>query len=171
MLFSWLGLKRFTVYIVRQTVWWSGLKTWFEVNKNFRFFGCNLHHNKKWVKMMWLSRKSKVLDSFSPKKWEDNTCSMWSGYTKFFGSLTFSLVSLTSTNDVPPHHIKQKNYGSHTIAQVDTIAHVSCCICIWSNWTNASKVQKGNNQMMGSIIHMPHYTCTASFVNIFIRFI
>ena len=32
-----------------KAVWRSDLKAWFQVNKNFRFFSCNLHHKKNWV--------------------------------------------------------------------------------------------------------------------------
>ena len=32
--------------------------------------------SKNELKMMWLSRKTKLLDSFSPQKWEVNDCSM-----------------------------------------------------------------------------------------------
>ena len=38
---------------------------------------------KNELKMMWLSRKTKLLDSFSPQKWEVSGCSMWSGYSVF----------------------------------------------------------------------------------------
>ena len=50
--------------------------------------------------MMWLSRNTKEMDCFPPHKWEVNACSMRSGYS-VFRSLTYSLVSATSTNDVP----------------------------------------------------------------------
>ena len=39
--------------------------------------------SKNELKMMWLSRTTKVLDSFSPQKWKVNTCSLWSGYSVF----------------------------------------------------------------------------------------
>ena len=51
--------------------------------------------------MMWLSRNTYVLDSFPSQKWEVYECSMWSGYSVFLGLLTISLVSATSTSDVP----------------------------------------------------------------------
>ena len=51
--------------------------------------------------MMWLSKITEVLDSFPPQKWEIHTCSMRSGYTQCLSSLTISLVSAASTNDVP----------------------------------------------------------------------
>ena len=30
---------------------------------------------------MWLNRNTKVLDSFSPQKWEVDACAMWSVYS------------------------------------------------------------------------------------------
>ena len=76
-------------------VWRSGLKTWFQEKKTSDFLNVICSTRKIKLKMIWLSRDTQVLDSFSPRKWEVNTCSMW------WGSLTFSLVSTTSTNDVP----------------------------------------------------------------------
>ena len=52
------------------------------------------------LKMMWLNRNTEVLDSFPPQKWEVNACSMWSGSTQCLSSLTISLVSSISMNDV-----------------------------------------------------------------------
>ena len=46
---------------------------------------------------MWLSRNTKVVDSFSPQKWKVKACYQ---VTQCSGLLTFSLVSTTSTNDV-----------------------------------------------------------------------
>ena len=51
--------------------------------------------------MMWLRRNSKLLNSFSPEKWEVNA--------SFTGlvSLTFSLSSTRSLNDTPPYEAKE----------------------------------------------------------------
>ena len=63
---------------------------------------------------MWLSRNTKVLDSFPPpQKWEAYACSMWSGYSMFGKRRS--------------HHRRQKNYESHMIARIHNIAHVNCC--------------------------------------------
>ena len=48
---------------------------------------------------MWLSRNTKVLDSFSPQKWGNLISDQ---VTQCPGSLTFSLISVTSINDIPP---------------------------------------------------------------------
>ena len=52
---------------------------------------------KNELNIMWLSRNTKLLDSFSSKK--VNASSMWSGYC--LGSVKISTFSVTSINDVP----------------------------------------------------------------------
>ena len=51
------------------------------------------------------------------------------GYS-VFRSLTFSLVNSTSTNDIP-QHMRQKNYGLHTITRVHNIVRVNCQTCTY----------------------------------------
>ena len=74
--------------------------------------------------MMWLSRKTKVLDSSPLKngKFKHVLCDQ---VTWCLALLTISLVSTTSTNDVPIIGGK-KNYGSHMIASIHNIARVNC---------------------------------------------
>ena len=56
--------------------------------------------------MMWLSKNTGVLDCFSPQKWELRPV-ICHKVAQCSGSLTFSLVSATSTNDIPPHEPKE----------------------------------------------------------------
>ena len=56
--------------------------------------------SKNELKMMWLSRNTEVLDCFLPQKWEVNACSIWQ-VSQCLSSLTISLVSVTSMNDIP----------------------------------------------------------------------
>ena len=56
--------------------------------------------------MMWLSRNTKVMDSFSLKNGK-LTLALYGQVTQCSGSLTFSLVSTTSTNDVPLYKAKE----------------------------------------------------------------
>ena len=57
--------------------------------------------SKNVLKMMWLSRNTKVLDSFSPtnEKLTPALCDQVTSYC--LGSLTLSPFSATITNDVP----------------------------------------------------------------------
>ena len=84
--------------------------------------------SKNVLKMMWLSRNTKVLDSFSPTngKLTPALCDQVTNYC--LGSLTFSLFSATITNDIPT--IRGKN-RLHTITHVHNIAHVNCCTCTY----------------------------------------
>ena len=50
--------------------------------------------SKNELKMIWLSRNTKVLDSFSPQKW--GTPVLCDQVTQCSSSLTFNLVSATS---------------------------------------------------------------------------
>ena len=104
-LFHGLIWKSFAVFIKHFPVWQSGLKIWFQVNKNFQFFRwcgksikCQCCPYIETSQLIWcanqltffymrttlalngISRNTKVLDSFSIQKWEVNACSMWSGY-------------------------------------------------------------------------------------------
>ena len=54
-LFHGLIWKSFAVFIKHFPVSQSGLKTWFQVNKNFQFFRCNYITRKIRLKMMWLT--------------------------------------------------------------------------------------------------------------------
>ena len=73
---------------------------------------------------MWLSRNTKVLDSFPPQKWEVYACSMWSGYLVF--GFTDDQPCYRDKHKWHSHHRRQKNYGSHTIACIHNIARVNC---------------------------------------------
>ena len=53
---------------------------------------------------MWLSRNTKVLDSFSPQKWGNVISDQ---VTQCPGSLTFSLIIVTSINDVPQYKARE----------------------------------------------------------------
>ena len=55
---------------------------------------------------MWLRRNTKILDSFSLQNGK-LTPVLCDQVTQCSGSLTFSLVSATSTNDIPPHEAKE----------------------------------------------------------------
>ena len=81
-------------------VWWSGLKVWFQVNKNLLFFRCNLHHNKNWNKNDVVNQKDQSTGVFPLKNWKlmPVLCGL---VTQCLGSLTFSIVSATSANDAP----------------------------------------------------------------------
>ena len=56
--------------------------------------------NKNELKLMWVSRNTEVLDCSFPQKWEVYACSMLL-VTQYLDSLTFSLVTLVSMNDIP----------------------------------------------------------------------
>ena len=60
---------------------------------------------------MRLSRNTKVFDSFSTQKWK-LTPVLCDQVTQCSGSLTFSLVSTTSMNDIPT--IQGKRSMDHT---------------------------------------------------------
>ena len=72
---------------------------------------------KNELKMKWLSRKFKLLDSFSPQKWE----------------VRFTDIEpcLCDKHEWLLHHMRLKNYVSHLITHSHNIAHVNCCTCTY----------------------------------------
>ena len=128
-LFHGLAWKRFAVFITMQTSLLIRLKNMISRKQNFRFFRCNYTTSKTELKMMWLRRNTKVLDSFYPSKWEINACSMWWGYSMF------KFIDFQSywhdKHEWRPSYTTQKNYGSHTIACIHNTAHVNCCTCTY----------------------------------------
>ena len=48
--------------------WRSGLKTWFQVNKNVQLFICNFHHKKNWVKNDVVKQNHYSIGLFFPSK-------------------------------------------------------------------------------------------------------
>ena len=74
--------------------------------------------------MTWLNRNIKVLGSFPPQKREVNTCSMWSGYSVF--GFTDNQPCWCDKHEWHIHHMRQKNYVSHTITHVHNIGHGNC---------------------------------------------
>ena len=77
---------------------------------------------------MWLSRNTKVLDSFSPQKWEVNTYSTWSCY--------WHSAFLVRQAQMASHHSRQKNYGSHAMARVHNM------------WTAAHALISSRNRLL-----------------------
>ena len=75
--------------------------------------------SKNELKMMWLSRNTKLLDSFPHQKWGVKACYMWPGYL------------VLKKHKWRPHHTRQKNYGSHMITRIHNIARVNCCLCTY----------------------------------------
>ena len=69
--------------------------------------------SKNDLKMMWLSRNTKVMDSFSPQKQE------------------FFWESYCDKHKWHPHHTRQKNYGLYTITCLHNIARVNCHTCTY----------------------------------------
>ena len=107
--------------LLGKPVWQSDLKTWFQVNKNFWFFRCNLHHKKNWVKNETL--KYWILFLLKNEKFMSV---LYDQITQCSDSLTFTLVSATSTKDVPPYEAKEL-----WITHICNIAHVNCCTCTY----------------------------------------
>ena len=71
------------------------------------------------LKIMWLSRNTRVMDSFSSQKWEVYICSMRSGYSVF---RFYQSALLARQAQMTSHQKKQKNYGLDTIARVPNIS-------------------------------------------------
>ena len=85
---------------------------------------------------MWLSENTEVLDSFPPQKWEVNTCSMWSCFTRCLNSLTISLVSSISRNDILT--IGGKRLMDHTWLHASITQHM---------WTAAHALISSQNRL------------------------
>ena len=63
--------------------------------------------------MTWLCRNTKLLDSFAPLKNEKSTPVLCDQVTRRPGSLTISLVSMTSMNDTPSYEAKESWITQH----------------------------------------------------------
>ena len=73
------------VFIIRQTILTVRLKNMISIKQKFLII-VNVIYTARKIKweMMWSSRNTKVLDSFSPQKWKVNTtCSMLPGHSVF----------------------------------------------------------------------------------------
>ena len=101
------------------------------------FSGVIYTTSKNELKMIWLSRNTKILDSFLPQKMEVYACSIWSSYS--VSEFTDNQPCWRVKHKWRPHHRRQKNYGSHTIARIHNIVHVnfSTCTCFFPKQTES----------------------------------
>ena len=94
--------------------------------------------------MIWLSRNT-ILYSFPPQKLEDYACSTWSGYS--VSEFTENQLCWCDKYKWRPHHWRQKNYGSHTMARVHNTARVNCSKCTYffpkqtENWVPRNYIE------------------------------
>ena len=82
--------------------------------------------SKNELKMMWLSRNTKLLDSFPLKNGKLSPLCVIS-----LLSVWVHLQSARDKHEYCPHHTRQKNYGSLTIACLHNKAHMNCRTCTY----------------------------------------
>ena len=113
---------------MRRQKLFSFFKKCFKSIQKSEFLDVIYARRKNQLNMMWLSRNTKVLETF-PLKNGKLTPFLCDQVTQCLDSLSFSLFSPTSTKTSTPY--EEKKNGSHTIARVHNIARVNFCTCTY----------------------------------------
>ena len=83
--------------------------------------------NKNELKMRWLSRNTKVLNSFLLKMRREYLVCM----IRLISASVQWQSALLAQQEWCLHHVRKKNYGSHTIAGIHNIVHANCHTCTY----------------------------------------